>query len=466
MYEARQNKEKVSRRIDAVRGNICQRKLIIISSPNSPFNNLYHDLQSNRFKGKKINPQIYACLNHYAMSDKNYTFRTWGKAIKKATTDYRIFLKLKLNEPLELAKKANELRKQIVENKDKKAEQAKQVEQLSLYVDIYNAGKMRNKGKPQFKSPETKANALLKFDDIDNTDFDSNFIIRNVKGNYREFYPKVEHAVEPMIVEPIITEWAEDHLNDFGNLQSTTLPVYDNNLLKKYLLEKRKKDANEKTLISETSNTTYSSIVPFNNHVNNHVFLKSVVDGGNMLPAPEFAIIGKDSLIATQMQNGLNEEKAKELIAKEYGYRVEQLCFVEQPHYHIDLMMMLLGGNNVLIKPYNGDINLEELTIKDLQNFNNPRLNVKVDYEGLAANQKSDKSWEYNFFNGEYVYGKNNKLYYITNGTINLEAENKFREYMKKETKVEDVIFSRNINTELLNKYNGGLGCRFKGLNI
>lgn len=455
MYEARQHKDKVSRRIDTVRGKICQRTLTIISSPKSPFKYIYQNLQS---KCKKLNPQIYACLNHYAKSEKNYTFQTWRNAIEKATSDYCNFLKLKLNEPLELAKMASKIRKQIVNNKDENAEQA---EQLSLYVDIYNAGKMRNKGKPQFKSPETKANALLKFDNIENAVLVNNFIIRNVNKNYREFYPEFGYAIDP-----VITEWAEDHLNDFGNLQSTTLPVYDNNLLKKSLLEKRKKDANGKELIFETSNTTDSSIVPFDNHVNNHVFLKSVVDGGNMLPAPKFAIIGKDSLFATQIQNGLNEQGAKELIAKEYGYLAEQLCFVEQPHYHIDLMMMLLGGNKVLVKSHHGDVDLEDLTIKDLRNFKNPPLDIIVDSDGLAANQVSDKSWEYNFFNGEYVYGKDKKLYYITNGTINFKSEQRFREFMKKEAKVEDVIFSRSMNSELLNSTKGGLGCRFKGAKI
>lgn len=184
-----------------------------------------------------------------------------------------------------------------------------------------------------------------------------------------------------------------------------------------------------------------------------------------MLPAPTFAIIGKDSLYSTMRQNGLKEDKAKKLIAKEYGYIVEQLCFVEQPHYHIDLMMMLLGNNKVLIKSHNGNVDLENLTIKDLRNFKNPELDIRIDTDDLAAKQKTgdDNLWEYNFLNGEYIYGKDGDLYYVTNGTVNIEAENKFREFMKKETNVKDVIFSKTMDAEKLSKTHGGLGCRFKG---
>jgi hypothetical protein len=166
-----------------------------------------------------------------------------------------------------------------------------------------------------------------------------------------------------------------------------------------------------------------------------------------MLPAPNFAIIGKDSLVTTSIQNGIDKEEAKELIAKEYGYAKVQLCFVEQPDYHIDLMIMLLGDKKVMVKQKNKDIELTQ-TINDLKEFG---LEVTSDSGEVAGKQTQDGKWEYNFFNGEYVIGKDGKLYYVTNGTVDEKAEEKFRTFLKaKVANLEDVIFSKKL---ILNYY-------------
>lgn len=324
---------------------------------------------------------------------------------------------------------------------------------LPALIMTYNHGKKAPGTKPQFKSPETEANKLLMFNDLKDETLLQNFEIENAAEGKKEMYAMGG------FVENVFTEWAEDHLNDFGqDTYSTNLPVFDYTELGRRIQTAR---AARGSQITALSNTSTSNIVP--EKADKHLFLRSVIDGGNMLPAPQFAIIGKDSLLATEIQNGISEEEAKQLIADEYGYKSENLCFVEQPDYHIDLMIMLLGGNKVMIKPNSNGIQLTNTTIRDLKDFKHPPLEVQVDEEELAGKQTADKKWEYNFFNGEYVKGKDNELYYITNGTTNDEAQEKFKAFMLKETGVKDVIFSPSINSNLLNETKGGAGCRFKG---
>lgn len=436
--------------IENFSGKTIQRKLNIKSTGNEK---LFEKLTYKQYKSLKSRMDVpissWLLLRKMALNQETFTFKNWREAIEQAP-------KTAKTNPLIFANTVYGMREDIVKERTNKDRNKKMVSNL---VDMYNQDKKSQGVQPYFKSPETKANKLLMFGNEKDKSLSEKINIENVANDKKQFYPAFESEV--------FIEWAEDHLNVFGDLYSTTLPIYDYEGFSRHekdkgfkgkILEER---AKRSSLTSAMSYTTDTSIVP--SKPDKHIFLRSVVDGGNMLPAPDFAIIGKDSVVATSIQNGINEQEAKNLIAEEYGYKVEKLCFVEQPDYHIDLMLMLLGDNKVMVKQKNKDTELKQ-TIEDLQSFRSPQLTVITDHEEIAGKQLPDGKWEYNFFNGEYVIGKDEKLYYVTNGTVNEKAEETFRAFLKKNvSKLEDVIFSKKINSNLLNESNGGLGCRFKG---
>ena len=96
---------------------------------------------------------------------------------------------------------------------------------------------------------------------------------------------------------------------------------------------------------------------------------------------------------------------------------------------------------------------LEEEAARDLQ-----AAGIKV------IRKKLEDSVTFNFFNGEFVTGKNGLNYYITNGGP-LEQEEQFAALMVKEWKiVTDVIFSPIAAAQKSLQELGGVGCRIKGI--
>jgi len=215
----------------------------------------------------------------------------------------------------------------------------------------------------------------------------------------------------------------------------------------------------------------------------NHVFLKSLVDGGNMLTGADFAVIGKDSLHATCLWNGLKETEAKELIAREMGYEVNRLYFVEQPGtYHLDLNMLLLGKGNgdkerIWVNRFYKGIDLsflyQELEVNGFEIlYDDDRIaGMETGQQEKEKKKVADTFWNYNFYNGEFVKGKDKKLYYVTNGIsgeqkdVNVqEVQDRFQQQLKVYVPaLEKVIFSSTMTEAILNHLHGGVGCRFKG---
>jgi len=213
-----------------------------------------------------------------------------------------------------------------------------------------------------------------------------------------------------------------------------------------------------------------------------HILMLSYIEGGNMLPAEDFALIGKDSLDLSCIINQITAEQAIKQIAGELHYKAEDICFVEQPDYHLDIMIMHLGQGRVMIKASNQGISTRE-TIRDLCSF--PKIKqVYVSYgEPAEISSLCDSSklvflkddlggrqtpvtwgWEYNFFNGEYILGKDGKLYYITNDCCLQKAKDNFSTFMKEQVKVQDVIFHPDYCIKTFNLEQGGFGCAHKGI--
>ena len=213
--------------------------------------------------------------------------------------------------------------------------------------------------------------------------------------------------------------------------------------------------------------------------------LRAYIEGGNMITGEDrngkpVMLIGKDAIEATAYIYQLNDEDVKRIICEDFGLEsIEQIIGVEQPgQFHLDMGMLFIGNGVVIVNNSReswkdavemGEIapclttekmaaklklqyQLEEEATKDLE-----AAGIEVKREKLENNLL------YNFFNGEFVEGKDGFNYYITNGGPR-EQEEKFETLMVKQWKVvNQVIFSPKDAAHKSLQERGGVGCRIKG---
>ncbi len=213
--------------------------------------------------------------------------------------------------------------------------------------------------------------------------------------------------------------------------------------------------------------------------------LRAYIEGGNMITGEDgtgktVIIVGKDAIGATANIYQLNDDDVKRIICEDFGLAsIEQVICVEQPgQFHLDMGMLFIGNGVVIVNDSNKLVKdaiemaeivpclttekmaarlklqyeLEEQAVKDLE-----AAGLEVKRETLANNVL------YNFFNGEFVEGKDGFNYYITNGG-SPEQEEKFETLMVEQWKVvKKVIFSPKDAAHKSLQERGGVGCRIKG---
>lgn len=400
--------------------------------------------------------------------------------------------------PLDVHFKAMELRKRIRNNQG--ADEAKR--ELEILSEP-NAGRCRLQPKtpmeaphclyyfsdyetPAAEEPELKEKICVK--SIEN--FQAGSIYEDIVGEKSIFsFVKMES-----------TPWTEDYLHIYvDGTVGTMLTFYNNEDVIRVITEGQKSRLGEENPLYKVLTASYTctqNVYLPEKHAG-HYFMRSIIEGGNMLTGSDFALIGKDSLYVTCVQNGMTEEEARALIALETGYDADKLYFVEQPGtYHLDLNMLLLGkGENgierVLVnKEYKGvslqciheelrgygfEVIVDEAGVGGSVQGTVPavRDNDAVNVNSDHGSRSTDLCWRYNFYNGEFVYGKDNKLYYVTNGItpgsnmsvndiqgIQEAFENFLKQYVPT---VQKVIYCKKMTVALLNHTHGGVGCRFKG---
>ncbi|MDJ0731860.1 MAG: hypothetical protein QNJ33_17910 [Crocosphaera sp.] len=213
--------------------------------------------------------------------------------------------------------------------------------------------------------------------------------------------------------------------------------------------------------------------------------LRAYIEGGNMITGEDrtgkpVIIIGKDAIGATVYIYQLNDDDVRQIICEDFGLEsIEQVICVEQPgQFHLDMGMLFMGNGLVIVNESRKILKdalemaeiapclttekmaaklklqykLEEQAVKDLE-----AAGLEVRRETLANNVL------YNFFNGEFVEGKDGYNYYITNGGPQ-EQEEKFKTLMVEQWKVvKKVIFSPKDAAHKSLQEKGGVGCRIKG---
>ena len=213
--------------------------------------------------------------------------------------------------------------------------------------------------------------------------------------------------------------------------------------------------------------------------------LRAYIEGGNMLTGEDATgkpviIIGKDAIGATAHIYQLKDDDVRRIICEDFGLEsIEQVICVEQPgQFHLDMGMLFIGHGVVIVND-SSEVLKDALEMAEMAPCLTTekmaaRLQLQYQLEEEAAKdlegagievrrEKLENNVLYNFFNGEFVEGKDGFNYYITNGGPQ-EQEQKFQILMVEQWKVvKKVIFSPQDAAHKSLQEKGGVGCRIKG---
>ena len=191
-------------------------------------------------------------------------------------------------------------------------------------------------------------------------------------------------------------------------------------------------------------------------------------------------IVGKDAIAATAHIYQLHENEVRKVICEDFGLEnMEQVICVEQPgQFHLDMGILFLGNGGVVVndsgEALKGATEMAEMVPCMTTEKMAAKLKLQYELESEAAKdldtagmevkrEKLENDTIYNFFNGEFVDGKDGFNYYITNGGPK-EQEERFESLMVKEWNVvKKVIFSPENAAKRSLQERGGVGCRIKG---
>ncbi|MCM1004395.1 MAG: hypothetical protein NC408_08650 [Candidatus Gastranaerophilales bacterium] len=235
------------------------------------------------------------------------------------------------------------------------------------------------------------------------------------------------------------------------------------------------------------SGTYYAQNIPESNIVHSNTYL----EGGNVLntclkDGTPAAIIGEESIIYTLKTMGLkntpeNIEIAKAEIAKDLGLKPENITYIKQADFHIDMLYRPLHNGQIAIPDYDEGIRiLQETDIADMSPEEKDKLLQElIELRDNAAsilqdaeNTLSESGYEIirvpcffnlgisdgpqiNYMNGVGGTNPDNKTFYITNSS-NYEQLDQLAEEFFKQNGVDNVYF---VHTGKYLKMNGGIDC-------
>lgn len=333
------------------------------------------------------------------------------------------------------------------------------------------------------------------------TDRDSHNDVKQELSNdqYRETQYRIIESSYP------ITKWAEDGVEYLENGKVAVLKSFDSQLLEWAMKEGRRSRWQGKVsseileaalrddhlwiplgvrVNTSAIGTTLESLAAAEQHEVGH--MRAYIEGGNMIVGEDAAgnhiiLVGKDAIDATANLYQLNREQVQEIICEDFGLAtIAQIICVEQPgQFHLDLALLFIGHGVVVLN--DSTVALKDalemaeavpcLTTKTaaakltLQHALEEEAAIDLRAAGVKViRQKLEDNVTFNFFNGEFVTGKDGLNYYITNGGPP-EQEERFTALMVNEWGiVTEVIFSPISAAQKSLQELGGVGCRLKGL--
>ncbi|MEO0457943.1 MAG: hypothetical protein AAF152_15370 [Cyanobacteria bacterium P01_A01_bin.114] len=301
-----------------------------------------------------------------------------------------------------------------------------------------------------------------------------------------------------------VSKWAEDSVEYLSNGKMAVLPVFDKELLawamtagrrqrwqgkvpQEILTEALQEDhlwvplgiwVNARETGAEVERTAQDS-EPAVGHI------RAYIEGGNMLTGEDATgkpviLVGRDAIASTAHLYQLKANDVRQIIREDFGLdTIDQVICVEQPgQFHLDMGMLFLGQGIVVVNDSSAALNdatemaeaVPCMTTKTMA----AKLQLQCALETASAQdlksaeltvirEKLENGVFYNFFNGEFVVGKDGCDYYITNGGPK-EQEEGFEALIVKEWQVvKGVVFSPPTAAQQSLQERGGVGCRLKG---
>ena len=213
--------------------------------------------------------------------------------------------------------------------------------------------------------------------------------------------------------------------------------------------------------------------------------IRAYIEGGNMITGENAAgspviLVGKDAIAATANLYQITNDEVKTVIAEDFGLDApEQVIGVEQPgKFHLDMGMLFIGKGTVVVNDSSialkNALEMAELAPCITTEKMAAKLQLQSALENDAAKDLATNGLEvlreqlaeatfYNFFNGEFVRGKDGADYYITNGGLKMQEE-RFEALMcDRWNVVKKVFFSPQAIAQKSLQERGGVGCRLKG---
>ena len=249
-------------------------------------------------------------------------------------------------------------------------------------------------------------------------------------------------------------------------------------------------DENRKNITLSTQGNTATYYKEFQNteRENDMVHGKSYLEGGNVLntclaDGTAGAIVGSESinytLEAMQLDNTPeNIEKAKKQIAQDLGIKSENLTFIPQYDFHIDMLYRPLHNGEIAVPDYEEGIrilketqitNMDDKTkadlIKNLEDLSTKSASIREDAEKALSDRgykiikipcfSEAKNAKINFMNGVGGTSKTGESFYITNKSDYPELNDAITTYFNK-SGVDKIYF---VSTQPFIEGMGGIDC-------
>ena len=301
-----------------------------------------------------------------------------------------------------------------------------------------------------------------------------------------------------------VTKWAEDGIEYLENGQIAVLPEFEPQRLNEAMKAGRRDRWHGKVSqeILESALEDDHLWIPLGVRINSSEtvlalealataekrgvgHLRAYIEGGNMIAGEDatgtpILLIGKDAIDATAHLYQIASDQVREIIREDFGLATrDQIICVEQPgQFHLDLGLLFLGNGVVVLNDSHAAledaIEMAEAVPCLTTKTTAAKLTLQHELEEDAARdlqsagitvirKKLEDNVTFNFFNGEFVTGKNGLNYYITNGAMP-EEEQRFKALMVDEWNiVADVLFSPIAAAQRSLQELGGVGCRAKG---
>ncbi|NEQ66723.1 MAG: hypothetical protein F6K21_14690 [Symploca sp. SIO2D2] len=315
-------------------------------------------------------------------------------------------------------------------------------------------------------------------------------------------YQELEYNIT--ISQKPVSKWAEDSVEYLENGKVAVLKQFNDELLQKAMTKGRRhrwqgkltQENLEEALEEDhlwiplgirvnASETVAERERAAQNQGQEVAHIRAYIEGGNMITGEDATgepviMIGQDAIATTAYIYQLDDNDVRRIICEDFGLAtIEQVICVEQPgQFHLDMGMLCIGNGIVIVNDSSEElkdaIEMVEMVPCLTTEKMAAKLHLQFELEEEAAKdleeagikvirRKLEKYMMYNFFNGEFVQGKDGENYYITNGGTE-EKEEEFEALMVQEWKVvKKVIFSPIVAAQQSFKDRGGVGCRIKG---